>query len=276
MMRATTCLLLMCLIPVARPVAQTSSVIEVATVKRNVSQIGPGNYPGIRPAGTGVNATMVSVLDLVGFAYDMNIAHMVNVPSWAGSERFDVAVRAVEGLEPGDGRGLLRELLAERFGFQGHTETRQMPVHRLLRIRADHLGPGLRATTASVDCDVSPQPSPGMCGVAPAPQGFAGTAATMPQIMRLLTALAGQFGGVDDLLLTDATDLAGRFDIDFKFSARDAYVARTGSADTAPDPAGSANAFQTALGDQLGLKIESRLGPIEALVIDRVDRPSPD
>jgi uncharacterized protein (TIGR03435 family) len=250
--------------------------IEAASVKPNQAPLGPGNFPSIRPVANGVNVTMTSVLEMTAFAYGVNIAHVMNAPPWMANERFDVVARATDASV--DNARLLREVLADRFGLRAHTETRELPRHRLQRSHADRLGSGLAATKGSVDCDaaVNQPPPAGVCGVVPAPGGFVGTAATMPQILRLLTALAAQFGGVDDAVLADETGLTGRFDIDFRFSAQDALTARTGAPGTAPDPAGAVAAFQAALDDQLGLRIDSRRGPVAALVIDSVSRPKPD
>ena len=62
----------------------------------------------------------------------------------------------------------------------------------------------------------------------------------------------------------DATGLAGSFDIDVKFTV-----------DDASDPARAA-ALVTAIQDQLGLRLEARRAPIDVLVIDSVERPTPD
>jgi uncharacterized protein (TIGR03435 family) len=65
--------------------------------------------------------------------------------------------------------------------------------------------------------------------------------------------------------VVDATGLAGQFDITLEF---------------ATDPAGTSASevasLPTALREQLGLRLERRHVPVEVLVIDRVDLPTPD
>jgi uncharacterized protein (TIGR03435 family) len=73
--------------------------------------------------------------------------------------------------------------------------------------------------------------------------------------------------------VTDQTGLAGYFDADFDFMAE---------LPPPPPPPGLPNAFGsepfvsifTVLPEQLGLKLDSRRGPVDVLVIDRVERPA--
>ena len=60
----------------------------------------------------------------------------------------------------------------------------------------------------------------------------------------------------------DKTGLAGRFDLDFQ-------AAPPNVAQVAARPP-----ISTALEDQLGLKLQSGRGPVDVLVIDRLEKPS--
>ena len=60
------------------------------------------------------------------------------------------------------------------------------------------------------------------------------------------------------------TGLAGAFDLDLTFTPVDA-----------PDPASGASLF-TAIQEQLGLRLEPRQAPMNVLVIDSAERPTPD
>jgi len=76
-------------------------------------------------------------------------------------------------------------------------------------------------------------------------------------------------------MVSDQTGLPGFFDAEFDFVAE---------LPPPPPPPGVPNAFGaepfatifTVLPEQLGLKLDSRRGPVEMLVIDRVERPTPD
>jgi uncharacterized protein (TIGR03435 family) len=70
--------------------------------------------------------------------------------------------------------------------------------------------------------------------------------------------------------MIDQTGLHGTFDFDLEFTPE-----RPGpppAADSAPDD--SVLPFQDALRDQLGIKLESKKGPLEVMVVDRVERPT--
>ena len=71
----------------------------------------------------------------------------------------------------------------------------------------------------------------------------------------------------------DATGLTDSFyyTIRSQFNPAAAFLGRGAAND---DP--NLPALSTALDEQLGLKLESRRGPVEVLVIDSVERPTPD
>ena len=64
-------------------------------------------------------------------------------------------------------------------------------------------------------------------------------------------------------IVHDMTGLDGAYDADMVWSN-----------DPAIDP--SHPSIYTALQEQLGLKLESSKGPVQVLVIDRLERPTPD
>jgi uncharacterized protein (TIGR03435 family) len=84
----------------------------------------------------------------------------------------------------------------------------------------------------------------------------------------------------------DRTGLTGRFDVTILWKPDPAFggggrkVLKKGSGPvaSAPPPGSEAEAdgpdFIQALRDQLGLKLTQAKGPVESLVIDRVERPS--
>jgi uncharacterized protein (TIGR03435 family) len=78
--------------------------------------------------------------------------------------------------------------------------------------------------------------------------------------------------GVDRPIL-DRTGLTGKFDLIIEFAPRPKFTqppdASSQSSDTGPT-------FLEALKDQLGLKLESTTGPVDTLVIDHIEEPSPN
>jgi uncharacterized protein (TIGR03435 family) len=83
-----------------------------------------------------------------------------------------------------------------------------------------------------------------------------------------LASVAGVLEGSAGRLVVDRTGLAGTYDVDLRF-ARSNLLTAAGAGVDLP------NLF-TALQERLGLKLESATGPVEFLVIDRIERPTPD
>ena len=69
-------------------------------------------------------------------------------------------------------------------------------------------------------------------------------------------------------LVLDRTGLNGGFDFDLEF-AIDSIAGAQPSSTT-----GGAPSIFTALEEQLGLKLQAERGPVEVLVIDRMERPT--
>lgn len=80
----------------------------------------------------------------------------------------------------------------------------------------------------------------------------------------VLTDLARLLVPVAERPVLDATGLAGAFDRDLTFTPVDA-----------PDPTSGASLF-TAIQEQLGLRLEPRQAPMNVLVIDSAEHPTPD
>ena len=83
-----------------------------------------------------------------------------------------------------------------------------------------------------------------------------------------MTQFAERLVGSFDRPVLDRTGLDGSFDIDLTYSA-DNPVVDTSNAPNAPS-------LITALREQLGLRLESTKAPVEVLVIDHVELPTPN
>jgi uncharacterized protein (TIGR03435 family) len=96
--------------------------------------------------------------------------------------------------------------------------------------------------------------------------GAGGT--TMSSLAGLVSSYAGRTG-------VDKTGLAGEFDLVLQFApAGGPSTNSAGNAVTVAVEEGPS--VFTALQEQLGLKLESQRGPVEYLVIDSVEQPTPD
>jgi uncharacterized protein (TIGR03435 family) len=268
--------------PAVTVVNAVAVAFEVATIK---SRVPADIASGIRPVTAGGQFRAVLTLhDLIRVAYGAPLAlsprRLSEGPSWVTGERFEIAAKAkAEGLvdAPAGGRDLLsammRTLLADRFQFRFHRQSRQLPIFNLVVERPDgRLGPRLRPedgqcvpfSTPSAAADPTRR-----CGftrvtaVAISARGmsiddFASGIATRPEIQRVIR---------------NRTGLYGKFDLDLEFSA--ASSAGNDVPPTSARPDSEADLF-TALREQLGLKLEGAAGPVDVLVIDRVERPTLD
>jgi uncharacterized protein (TIGR03435 family) len=85
-------------------------------------------------------------------------------------------------------------------------------------------------------------------------------------------------GGVLNRPVIDKTGLTGYYDIDLKWTPdanRPDFGDVHNPADLpAPDP--NRPEIFTAIKEQLGLELKSEKGPVEVIVIDHIERPSPN
>src|SRR5580698_11662923 len=135
-------------------IAAAAQSFDVASIKPSKADetpnsnfpLGPGDV--YTPNGGLFRATGQPAWIYISFAYKLNgnqlQSLMPQLPSWI-SDHYDIEARAKS--DPGkDGmRAMMRALLAERFKFKVHDETRQMPVLAMVLIKQGTLGPRLWA-----------------------------------------------------------------------------------------------------------------------------------
>jgi uncharacterized protein (TIGR03435 family) len=238
----------------------------------------------MQPGGrfTGVNLPLTVI---IRNAFDLQPPQLVGLPDWASSERFDIAAKAEQdfprtGEKPSRAQLMVQSLLEERFKLVSHRETRDLPAYALVLARADgRLGPQLKQS--DVDCaalaaaqKAGGAASGGGAVAAPGPSSRPALAERRPCTMTSsdsmlrataipIAALIATLSSATQRMVVDRTGLTGSFDFDLTF-------AREQSPDT------SAPSVFTAVQEQLGLKLESVRVPMEVLVIDSIERPTPD
>ena len=252
---------------------------EVASIKPNPSRIGirGHSFPGDR-----FEARNVPVRDLIMVAFGapgrlLPELLMSGGPSWIDEDRFDVTAK-VGGLGPAtvaQKQLMLRQFLSERLKLVVHTQSVDAPIYALVLGGRDGV-PGRQLRRSSDDCDAGdagsvPTPTrpdqPVRCILYVIPPGLLTTRGqTMSDLAYALTRTL-------DRVVTDRTGLSGRFDADLQFNP-DGLPGWT-----APPP-GSANrdapSLFGALEGGLGLKLESTRGAVDVLMIDHIERPTPD
>jgi len=257
--------------------AQKEVAFEVASVKENHSGGGAQAF-SITPDGS-YRLTNATARMFVRQAYRLQDFQIVGAPSWTDVDRFDVTAKSPSGVGEAAVPGMLQALLRNRFALVVHNEMRVMPIYALVLDRSHGtLGPHLARTpsAASAECVArrssrsAPDRSDGKpCGIGITGGGnIAAGDATLSQLLGLLSPMVGR-------TTVDRTRLVGTFDYTLNWTP-DQFQDRRASQDRERplDPNGTS--IFTAIQEQLGLKLESTRGPVDVLVIDHVEKPTPD
>ena len=248
------------------------------------------------------SATNFPLITYIFFAYNLQgnqgQSLVSQLPGWVMTDRFDIQARA-EGNPARAGGGptkdqmrlMMRSLLADRFKFAIHTETREVPALAFVLVKLGKTGPQLRSHPAGAPCQTSAAP-PSLATQAPNAfqqmtggsfPGLCNGILGLPPGVPCRSRLGGRnvtIGFIADLLsqrvnlgrpMIDATALTGTFDFLLEFTPEPQNPTPPGL-NVAPDPDGPT--FEQALRDQLGLKLESRKSSMEVIVVDHVEHPS--
>lgn len=240
----------------------TKAEFEVASIKP--SPEGQRGSGGFNVTATELRSRNTSLADIIAFAFEIHLTQLSGRPSWAESQRYDIAARLPQGGEPSDAqlRTMLKNLLQSRFGLSFHTEKREISVYA---ISIGKNGPAgikmVKNTTNGARIGSQGLGRVTFSGITMA--GFAGQLQ-----LRVL-----------DRPVTDQTGLTDRYDFtlnwrpdEFQFptasAAQRAYWASAAAgADALPD-------LFTAFQEQLGLKLNPTKAPVDVVVIDKVSKPS--
>jgi uncharacterized protein (TIGR03435 family) len=260
--------------------AQSPRAFDVASVKENTSVSDTG---GIAPATPGrVRITNTPLRFILLHAFELMDHQLIGAPEWTESARFDItatyqadAVRTED-----DTRSRLRTLLADRFGLKTHQEMRELPVYSLVLARRDGaLGPQL--VRSAFDCDrwiAEKRPQIGAGSASPVAPGGKRPVCMILTTQRSITAgnrtmqdLLGPLQAMTGRPVIDRTGLTGAFDFDLQWTS--GPVAPAAGPAAPPDDGPS---IFVALREQLGLGLESNRAPFNVVVVDTVQRPTPD
>jgi uncharacterized protein (TIGR03435 family) len=233
--------------------AKTSSyeIVSIKPSNPKSQNIGYGYLPN------GFYSTNLPLRVWIDDAY--NIAQgdgITGLPGWANTEPYDVQAKvdaataeAAQKLSLKElivlQRPMLQSLLADRYRLKAHLETRLGPAYDLVvakgGFKMKEEPEGEKATGMISDGKV--------------------TAHAM-----LLDPLVSNLVGWTGRKVIDKTGLAGRrFDFELKWSP-----------DGQSDAANTGPSIFSALEEQLGLKLVPSQAPMKTLVIDHIDRPSPN
>ncbi|MGH9575701.1 MAG: TIGR03435 family protein [Candidatus Acidiferrales bacterium] len=287
---------------VSAPVgSQTPPLAKLAfdVVSIKPSTAGTRTQLKVEPGGRFV-ADGVPLALLVAIAYHLQAYQMVGADGWLMNDHWSVEAKTADGtVDPPSAnppymgvpdRMVLRlqSLLADRFDLKTHREMHEMQVYDLTVAAA---GPDLKPTDApsqsapgktaargaqprltpegKLPVDFAPPPGAVVAG----PGIIAASAISMDQIIVLLNR-------VMNYPVTDKTGLTGYFNVRLQFdpaSTPRAMGAPPSPADpnAAPPPSDDPSIF-VAVEQQLGLKLKLAKEPVQVLVIDSAQRPTPN
>jgi uncharacterized protein (TIGR03435 family) len=219
--------------------------------------------------------TNLSLRDVIEWAYGVREGQIEGLPAWADSEKYDIDAK-VDDATAEQERSLSRDqetkltftrvqaLLADRFKVLLHHETKNMPV-LLLTVAKGGLKFGKTAAVPEPG-DAYPVPPGLMMRVSGAQWILTSNEAPLSV---LVSALSGQ-PEVSGRILLDQTGLTGKYTFTLQWERQNL----SGGPGPVSDTAGSS--LFTALQQQLGLRLESAKAPVDVLVIDHVEEPSPN
>jgi uncharacterized protein (TIGR03435 family) len=215
----------------------------------------------IEPSGTMV-ATGITLRRLMMTAWNVQGFRIVGGPDWASSRSWDVQAKHDGAVFPDQVHQMLRMLLEERFRLRVRAEQRQLPVYELV---VDRKGSKVPATKGA-HTEPAFNTAPGALQITNV------TSATFAS--QLSYSLARPVIG--------KTGLSGNFDFAFTWTPEPGEDGGPATAGLPPEIVRSRAATPdgpsifTAIRDQLGLRLESARGPVDVIVIDDVQLPTPN
>ena len=252
--------------------AQQPLTLEVASIKQ-INPDTPNGMVRLMPGG-GLNLTNIPLRNMITMAYDVRDFQVSGGPGWIGTERFDLTARADRSVQDGTDdfakmtdaerktrreqtNERLRALLADRFKLVVHKEIKDQPIYVLVVSKG---GAKLQETKE-----------------AGARMGMSAGRGRIQGMGSTIEMLTPDLSGILGRPIIDKTGLTGKYDFILEWTPEagaDARAQGFGDGITSPAPAPGGPTIFTALQEQLGLRLESQKGPVENIVIDRVEKPS--
>jgi uncharacterized protein (TIGR03435 family) len=238
---------------------------DVASVRVAPSSDGLPEGFAVNPRLAGERLSWTTNLySLVRYAYHVQGWRITGITPESSFYRIDASLKATPSQE--EVRSMLRQLLVDRFKLTTHTRVEERSGYALVILN----GPKLQRAAATAEA--TPMPSylkgkpaaafEGQLFASAEGQGIAAITGRGVPLARLAETLSDQL----QEFVIDRTGIAGNYYFGFTFRRLD-YA----NAD-APEVA----SIFDALRDELGLRLDRQKGPVELLVIDHVEPPTPN
>jgi uncharacterized protein (TIGR03435 family) len=260
----------------AQALASSSPTFIVSTIKpSDPNRADDDGSIGFSPGGS-FEAKSQSLKELIEFVQDVGYYNVdqriVGGPKWIVSAKFDIQAKCDEETARAFGKALLKQqvhseqnmvqaLLADRFKLRTHHEMRRLGVYALVQQKN-----GLKIKPSAKAGEEETGSADG------SPGNWVGDGVTMEELARELSALP-EVGG---RIVTDKTGLKRRFDFTLKWTPDPTMGAMPPGPDSGVKSDSSAPSLLTALQEQLGLKLEMTKEPVDVIVIDSAELPTPN
>ncbi len=224
-----------------------------------------------------------SLTSLIMRAYRLP-RYQVTAPDWMDTVRFDIAAKIPPGSTKEQIDIMLQKLLAERFHLIVHPETKEIASYDLV---IGKKGPRLKETDYKEDPS-RPEPPPGPIKkdangfpVLNSPNvvvsmrmvGSHGASAHMAAKAQPLSVLTNMLSRQLRAPVVDKTGLTAKYDFTLEYAPQGPGIAPAPSASgeaSLPDESGAP--IQTAIQEQLGLRLEAKKEPVAMLIVDKADK----
>ncbi len=220
------------------------------------AQLGPGPQGGWRSKNT-------PVIMLLTVAYDIADYQVIGAPAWVYSACYDVTFTPDKSqAQPGRGaaetdrlayregnRQRLQAVFRDRFGLIVRTETRELPIYVLRQSKGgSRLSPHAEGTPELIQIHAG---------------SMVGGKVTIGILAKMLSS---EFHRP----VHDETGLTGEYDFKLEWTPDQDASANA----SAPGPSTLAIGSIFSAVDQLGLRLESKRGPVQVYVVEKIERPA--
>ena len=214
------------------------------------------------PSGSGIFNRSMSLAGLITEAYEVQDFQLSGAEDWVRTERYDVAARAGREVSPTELREMVKALLGDRFRLRVRTETREVPILELRLARSDgQVGSGLH------DCSKERVPETPFR----APTGGSVAVSDCANGVRYLATIASRRLKT---IVVDKTGLPGQWWFAVYYGGDLPQIPGVDLSQAKVNP--DLPSFEGALREQLGLRLERTRGPAPFIVIESVERPTPN
>ncbi len=246
---------------------------EVASVKPSPadpkgSTTGCSGGPGTNDPGLFTCSNM-TLANLVGLAYRIDF-NQLSAPDWMTDTRFvfDLRAKLLPGATKQQFSVMFQNLLTDRFKLAVHRDTRETQQYDLVVAKN---GPKFKASAPAGSPAGPSALQKNGCPALPAGQGL--TVNNGQYVLHIpdwsMAVFSTQLAYLLRAHVTDATGLTDKYDIAMCWAPEDTRDAAGPGTPAAPD---SGPTLQQALQDQLGLRLESKRGPVEFIVVEHAEK----